>query len=471
MNFVVFSNASVMLLFGAVMALLAVIYPATASDFAEAAFLCGTVGTMLLIASRRDTAEVTRIHGFLQTTTVWLTSSLVGALPLIMWGMSPTDAVFESISGLTTTGATVISGLDTMPRAILMWRAVLQGFGGVGFVVTGIALLPFLRTGGMQLFRTESSDKGEKELRSATRFALATLVVYLGLIVLCGLVYHLLGMSVFDAVTHAMTTLSTGGYSNYDASFGHFASPALQWSGTLFMLLGGLPFAWYIRAAVRRTLRSEQVYALMVMLSVVIAALTAFVVLTTDRTVADALRATAFNVVSVVTTTGYATEDYTLWGPFAAAVFFGLTAMGGCTGSTAGGAKMMRWVIAVRATRAALRRIRFPHRIVVLHYEGRPVTPDVITGVMSFFMFYFLTVVALAALLALNELDFATAVSGSLTAIANVGPGLGKIIGPAGNFATLDPVSKLLLAFGMFVGRLEMLTVYVLFTRAYWAEV
>ena len=385
--------------------------------------------------------------------------------------MSAVDAIFESFSGLTTTGATVMSGLDQAPRGILMWRAALQAFGGIGFVVTGMALLPFLRSGGMQLFRTESSDKGEKELATAAHFAGMTVTVYLALIGLCAVTYHIGGMNVFDAITHALTTLSTGGFSNYDASFGHFESPFLQWSGTIFMLMGGLPFVWYFKALRRGQWQSEQVVLLLRTLAVVIVGLTAWLVWTSGRSFFDALTAVAFNVISVVTTTGYATEDFDTWGPFAIAVFVTLTAMGGCTGSTAGGAKMMRWIILWRAIRAAILRIRSPHGVFSIRYEGRTVNDDVMMGVIAFFTFYLLTVGILATLLEMLGLDFQTAITGALTAVANVGPGSGDIIGPAGNFAPLGPDAKLLLVFGMYAGRLEMMTVYVLFSRAFWREV
>ena len=471
MNLVAIVNAAVMLMFAGVMGLVALIYPDTRAVFGEGFVLAGALGLFLIAASLGRRRPLTRVQTFVLTSSVWLTGGLAGALPLEIWGMPMVDAVFESISGLTTTGATVMSGLDTLPHGILLWRAVLQAFGGVGFIVTGMALLPVLSTGGMQLFRTESSDKGEKELRNAAQFALATMAVYVGLIGLCGLVYHLGGMGVFDAATHAMTTLSTGGYSNYDSSFGHFQSPFLQWTGTVFMLLGGLPFAWYIRAAYRRQFRSEQVVWLLRTLAGAIGVLALWLWLTSGRGFWESLRVVAFNVISVVTTTGYATEDFLAWGPFAVAMFFFLTAMGGCTGSTAGGAKMMRWIIFFRAVKSSVRKIHSPHAVSPIRYEGRQVGDDVLRGVATFFLFYFLTIAVLAAALALGGLDFLTSISGAMTAVANVGPGVGDIIGPAGNFASLDNLEKMLLVFGMFVGRLEMLTVYVLFTGAFWREV
>ncbi len=470
MSFVVFINGLVLMFFAGLMALDALLFPGTAGPFATAAVLVGLAGAAMSLATSSRAAKLHRLHTFLLTSTVWLTAALAGAVPLHLWSMPATDALFEAMSGITTTGSTVMSGLDTTPRGVILWRAMLQAVGGVGFIVTGIALLPILRVGGMQLFRTESSDKGEKELRNAAVFASLTLRIYLGLMVLCAFVYMAGGMSAFDAVTHAMTTLSTGGYSGYDASFGHFRSAFLQWSATLFMLLGALPFAWYIRAFFRRSLASEQVKMLVLTLAAVILGLSAWLVLTRDLALAEALRLVAFNVVSVVTTTGYATTDYTVWGPFAAAAFFVLTAVGGCTGSTSGGAKALRWVLFARSVTSQVRRIASPHRIARIHYEGRPVEDDVISGVIAFFVLFVLTFSALATTLTLLGLDVVTATSGALTALANVGPGIGDIIGPAGNFATIGDPAKLVLVAGMFLGRLEMMTVFVLLTPLFWRE-
>lgn len=470
MNFVIFVNGAVILFAAVLMGLVALIFPATAEVFGLSFGMAASLGAMLMLVTWGRFGEILRAHTFLLTGTVWLSAAGAGALPLWLWQLSPMDAVFEAMSGITTTGSTVMSGLDSTPRGILMWRAILQAMGGVGFVVTGMALLPILRVGGMQLFRTESSDKGEKELRSATGFAVATLGIYLGLIGLAAVVYAIGGMSIFDAITHAMTTLSTGGYSNYDASFGHFESPFLQWAGTFFMLAGGLPFVWYIRVYTRRVFHSEQVAAMLWSLGVTIAVMTGYMLVMTDLNLFDALRKVSFNVVSVVTTTGYATEDYLAWGPVAAVVFFLLTPVGGCTGSTAGGAKAMRWIIFARLTAERIRSIHSPHRVTVTKFEGRPVSDDVLAGVMGFFFFYLATVAGIALVLGLSGLDISTAVSGALTAVANVGPGVGDTIGPAGNFATLSPFEKGVLAFGMYAGRLEMLTVFVLFTPAFWRE-
>lgn len=470
MSFVIFINGLVMVFFAALMGVVALIFPDTSMMFEEVALLSGFMGGALALVSSPSTESLRPLHTFLLTSSVWMVAALCGALPLYAYDLSLTDAVFEAMSGITTTGSTVMSGLDDTPHGIILWRAILQAVGGVGFIVTGIALLPILKVGGMQLFRSESSETGERELRNATMFASATLQIYFALIVVCGGLYYLGGMSAFDAVTHAMTTLSTGGYSGYDASFGHFDSAFLQWTCTLFMLCGALPFSWYIRGLRHGIWKSEQVSAMLICLAAAIAILSAWLMYTRGEGLFDALRLVAFNVVSVVTTTGYATTDYTLWGPFAVVAFFVLTASGGATGSTAGGAKAMRWLVAYRALKAQIRRSHAPHRITTVKYEGRPVAPDALSGVIAFFVLYAASFGVLASLLSFFGQDMTTAITGALTALANVGPGMGDIIGPAGNFATLNTPSKLVLTFGMYLGRLEMATVFALFAPLFWRE-
>ncbi|QIE57320.1 TrkH family potassium uptake protein [Pikeienuella piscinae] len=470
MPFVVFVNGVTLIFAAALMGLTALIFPQDAYVFGMSAFLTATFGLLITLATAKAPPTTGRVHGFLLTTSVWLTAALAGALPLHLSSLPAVDALFEAMSGITTTGSTVMTGLDGAAHGVLFWRALLQCLGGVGFIVTGIALLPFLRVGGMQLFRTESSDKGDKALSTAAKVASATLLIYFLLIALCCIAYAIGGMSFFDALTHAMTTVSTGGYANYDASFGHFTNPFLHWTATLFMLLGAFPFVWYIRLWTRGFYRSEQVAVMCVSLCAVIVLLAIWLSVAQDIPSLIALRLAAFNVVSVVTTTGYASDDYTLWGSFAVAAFFALTAIGGCTGSTAGGAKFMRWIVLARSAANLARRVRQPHAVLSLRYEGRPLADDVLGGVISFFTFYVGTFALLAFALGLTGLDNWTAISGALTALANVGPGIGEVIGPAGNFASLDNDAKLLLVFGMFAGRLEMLTVYVLFTGAFWRE-
>ncbi len=471
MRLVAFINGLVILFVAVLMLLVAVLFDDTRGLFAEAGILVGLVGGVVsLSVLGADPGEFRRSHTFILTSTVWLSASFAAAVPLYFWGLAPADAVFEAFSAVTTTGSTVMSGLDSTARGILLWRAMMQSLGGIGFVVAGMALLPVLRVGGMQLFRTESSDRSGKEFGAARNVALATLAIYLGLIGLCMVVYLLGGMGPFDAVVHALTTLATGGFSNYDASFGHFDSAFLQWAATFFMLAGGLPFMWYLRMIRRREFASEQVRMMLSSLALVIGGLTLWLIWSSDTHPFEALRMVAFNVISVVTTTGYATTDYTAWGPLAMVVFFGLTAVGGATGSTAGGVKAMRWIIMGRAIAVGVRRVVYPHGVFSIRYEGRTVERDVVDGVMAFFTFFIVSVAVIAVGLSLMGLDLETAISGALTAIANVGPGIGDTIGPAGNFSSLGDGAKILLAFGMYVGRLEMMTVYALLLPVFWRD-
>ncbi len=471
MTFVAFINGVLLVAMGALMGANALIFPETRGLFGEAAAVTLLVGVAICAATLNRRGRLNRLHSFVLTGSTWITAALAGAVPLWQWGLSPTDAFFEAMSGITTTGSTVMTGLDETAHGILLWRALLQWIGGVGFIVAGIALLPIMRVGGMQLFQTESSEKGGKELASSALFATATIWVYVTLTGLCTLVYISGGMTRFEALAHALTTVSTGGYSTSDSSFGLFESAYLQWMATGFMLAGALPFAWYIRVLNRRVLRSEQVEALVTTLAVVIAVLTLWRVAIGGAPLLESLRLVAFNVVSVVTTTGYATTDYTTWGPFAAAAFLCLTAMGGCTGSTAGGAKMMRWTLFLRSTIVQLRQIHSAHGVFLIRYEGRPVGSDVLGGVMTFFFFYAMTILGVALGLGMFGLDLTTAISGAMTAVANVGPGIGDIIGPSGTFASLPDGPKWLLAFGMYAGRLEMFTVFVLMTPTYWRDI
>jgi trk system potassium uptake protein TrkH len=334
-----------------------------------------------------------------------------------------------------------------------------------------VAILPYLRVGGMQLFRTESSDRSEKVLPGAAQIAAAITRIYVLLTALCALAYWSCGMTAFEAVNHAFATVSTGGYSTFDASFGHFEQPALHWFAILFMLAGSLPFVLYVQAMNRKRLSllwQSQVRALVVFLAVIIGGLSTWLSLSKELDFLTALRLVAFNVVSVVTTTGFASTDYTLWGAPAVICFFFLTYIGGCTGSTAGGLKIFRFQVMSAATLIQARRLVHPHAIYVARYEGRPLPEDVMVSVANFVLLYVSSAVFLSVALGCLGLDFITAVSGAATALANVGPGLGPTIGPAGNFASLPDLAKWLLAAGMLLGRLEILTCLILFMPAFW---
>jgi trk/ktr system potassium uptake protein len=442
--------------------------PRDADPFLLAAALTAFAAGGLYLSCRGRGYEIRRREAYLLTSGAWIALSVFAALPFVFSGLGVTDAVFESVSGLTTTGSTVLSGLDDLSPALLLWRALLQWAGGIGIIVTSIAILPLLRVGGMQLFRTESSDQSEKEMPRATMVAGTTLWVYAGLSVACAAAYWAAGMSGFDAVTHAMTTVSTGGYSTHDSSMGFFNSPLIYWIGAVFMLAGGLPFVLYMRVVRKGSFASVQARSLLIFLLVVIAVLTIWRLSSAEIPLFEALTQVTFHVVSIVTTTGYATEDYTTWGAFAVVLFFFLTFSGGCTGSTSGGLKIMRFIVLFKMIRIQFRSIVFPHGVFAVKYENELLKNDVKESVGVFIFMFLSSVFVLALLLQIDGLDFATSVSGAVTAIANVGPGIGSTIGPAGNFATLPDVAKWLLAIGMLFGRLEFLTLLVLLTPTYW---
>jgi trk system potassium uptake protein TrkH len=442
--------------------------------FAKAAAISVFVGGLIAAgAGRRGALRFTQREGFLLTAVAWFGATAFGALPFIFAELkaSLTDAIFEAASGLTTTGSTVFDGLVKFPQGLLLWRAMLQGIGGVGMVVMAVAILPFLGVGGMQIFRAESSDRYDKPLPRAAQVATATVLAYLTLFALCTATFWTFGMSFFDAVTHAMPAVSTGGFANYDESFAYFKSPALEWAATLFMFLGACPLVLYVWMALglpRELFRDSQVRAFAAVIVVASLAIAAWLVLARGTPAADALRLAAFNVVSVITTTGFASADYNQWGAFAGVVFVALMFIGGCTGSTAGGMKVMRFEILGKLGFMAMKKLVHRRRVYRMTYQGKPVSEDVVMSVTVFCFVYFMSFALLAAGLAATGLDFVTAISGAAQAIGNIGPGLGDIIGPAGNFKTLPDPAKWLLTAGMLVGRLEFMAVLVLLTRRFW---
>jgi trk system potassium uptake protein TrkH len=409
---------------------------------------------------------------FLLTVVSWVAFSAFSALPFMfsVLHLSYTDAFFETVSGITTTGSTVLVGLDDMHHDVLLWRALLQWMGGIGIIVMAIAVLPFLRIGGMRLFQTESSDKSDKITARSANVAKSIGTVYVGLTACCVAAYYVSGMTLFEAVTHAMTTLSTGGYSTSDMSLAHFSAGA-QWVAIVFMLSGSIPFVLYIRMLKGETgvvLNSSQVRTMFVLLAVVIGAMSVWRWETAQVPLLDALREVAFNVVAVLTTTGYSNADYNQWGNVAIASFFFLTFVGACSGSTSGGIKIFRFQIASRLLSSQIRQLVHPYGIFPTQYNDRPINDEIVRSVVGFSFFYAISVAVVTAGLSLFGLDFLTSISGAATALANVGPGLGDIIGPVGNFSSLPDAAKWLLCAGMIMGRLEILTVLVILSPSFW---
>lgn len=409
---------------------------------------------------------------FLITSFVWTIASAFAALPFMFINhISFTDAYFETMSGITTTGSTVLSGLDDMAPSILLWRSLLQWLGGVGFIVMAVAVLPMLNVGGMKLFQTESSDWSDKSSPRAKSVAINIVWVYLTLTCLCLIGYMLTGMDLFDAINHSFTTLSTGGYSTSDGSMNHFSNGA-HWVGSLFMFLGGLPFLLFVAALRKQKLsilvKDAQVkgFAYAVIAAALSVAL--WLVFTRHYQVLDALRVSFFNVISVMTTTGFGLEDFTAWGSLPAVIFAFLMISGACSGSTAGGVKIFRFQVAASLLNNQVMRLIHPSGVFVQRYNGRPVNDDIVRSVVAFALTFAITIIIIAGSLSAMGLDPITSITGAMTAVANVGPGMGDVIGPTGNFAGLPDAAKWLLSFGMLLGRLEILTILVLFFPAFW---
>jgi len=397
-----------------------------------------------------------------------------GALPFYFGATqaSIVDAFFEAVSGLTTTGSTVFSGLETLPRGLLLWRGILQWLGGIGIIVVAMVFLPELRVGGMQVFRAEAFDTMGKILPRATAIAAQISGIYVFITLACFTAYLAVGLDIFDAFVHALTTVSTGGFSNYDASFGTFSGPA-EYVATAFMLLAALPFVRYVQMIngnMFAIFSDSQVRSFLIVIAVLVG-MTSFVLVSVfPHHHEQALREALFNIVSIISGTGYASVDYMAWGGFLISMFFFIGLIGGCAGSTACSVKIFRYQIMLASIKSQLQRIHSPNGVFVPRFDGRPISEDVLNSVMSFFVIFFVSLGGLAILLGMTGLDFVTALSGAATAIANIGPGLGDTIGPAGNFSQLNDVAKWLLIAGMLVGRLELMAVYILFTIKFWRQ-
>lgn len=441
--------------------------------FLESGLITLLTGGLIALACANGVREnLTLQQTFLLTTGVWAALPLFGALPFMLGetGSNFTDAYFEAMSGLTTTGSTVLTELETLPKGLLLWRGLLQWLGGIGVIVMAMVFLPELRVGGMQIFRSEAFDTMGKILPRATQIASSISTIYVTLTLACAGCYLALGMNPFDATVHAMTTVSTGGFANYDASFGNFQG-APEYVASVFMVLAALPFVRYVQMVGGQRFvltRDAQVRAFLWTIGVLTAFTAVLLVWIFPHHPEQAVREALFNITSIMTGTGYASVDYMQWGPVLITMFFYIGLIGGCAGSTTCSVKIFRYQLLFASIRVQLKRIVAPHGVFVPRYDGRPVTRDVMSSVMSFFVFFVVTLGVLAVALSLTGLDFITSVSGAATALANVGPGLGPMIGPAGNFAGLGDTAKWILSFAMLAGRLELLAVFALFTVRFW---
>ncbi len=437
--------------------------------------LVAAIGLQMFLANRDTSDSLNLRQAFLLTSLAWIILPAAAALPL--WaselGISYTDAYFEAMSGLTTTGSTILTGLDDAPPGILLWRGLLQWLGGIGIIVMAVAVLPMLRIGGMQLFRTESFNTADNIIPRARQLSFAITGAYIGFTALCALLLMMAGMPTFDAIIHGMTTIATGGFSTSDGSIGSFDSAAIDAIVILFMIIGSIPFVLYLQVLRGRTLaiwRDEQVRVFLFTLSILCFCVIVWLVIWKGFNWFDAARYGSFNIISIMTGTGFATTDYGAWGSFSASLFFFVMLIGGCAGSTSCGIKIFRFMVLFKSMKSWMSRMVQPNGIFIARYNRNPISEGVVSSVMSFFVLFLFSLITLAIALTLTGLDWITALSGASTALANVGPGLGDIIGPASTFEAVPDSAKWLLSAGMLLGRLELFTILVMITPGFWRD-
>jgi trk system potassium uptake protein TrkH len=443
--------------------------------FLQCAIITGLVGGLVALSSANGVSEALNIRQtFVLTTSVWVLLPLFGALPFILGptDASTVDAVFEAMSGFTTTGSTVMVGLEELPAGLLLWRGIMQWLGGIGMIVMAMVFLPELKVGGMQVFRSEAFETMGKILPRAAEIARGISVIYVGMTLACAAAYLVVGMTPFDAVVHAMTTVSTGGFANYDSSFGAFGAGA-HYVAVIFMLGSALPYVRYVQfvaGEVRPLFMDSQIRTFLAIITLSTLVVSFTVTMRFGSFDELVFREALFNVTSIITGTGYASVDYMTWGEFAITLIFFLGLIGGCAGSTSCSVKVFRYQILFASIKAEIRQLHSPHGIFTPRFEGRPLTNEVLDAVMAFFGTFVLSLGVFAVALNLTGLDALTSISGAATALANIGPGLGPIIGPAGNFAPLDDTAKWILTLAMLIGRLELMVVLVLFTLRFWRD-
>ena len=450
------------------------IYGEENTAFLPSASVTAFIGILLVLTNLEESRKLNLQQAFLLTTLSWLSIAIFGCLPFLFSNLdlSFVDAFFESMSGITTTGSTVITNLDDVSKSILIWRAILQWLGGIGVIVMAITILPLLNVGGMQLFRMESSDTTEKILPKTREITLIISIIYLALTFACGISYWTAGMNIFDSIAHSMTTIATGGFSTYSDSIGYFKNPKIEIISIIFIVLGSIPFIAYlkfVKGDKKVFLKDTQIKGLVYILIISVLLMFFYLMLSNkDYSFAENLRISTFNVVSILSGTGYVTTDFSLWGKFPLVFFLFLMFVGGCAGSTTCGIKIFRFQILGHFIINQIKKLVYPHGVFSTKYNNEKISNTFIYSIITFVFLYFFIFFILAALLSINGLDFITAISGSASAISNVGPGLGDVIGPNGNFSDLPNFSKLSLSLGMLLGRLELFAVLVLFFPSFW---
>ena len=433
-------------------------------------------GLTLVLSTRGDReTKVTMQDTFLLTTLSWIVICIFGALPFYLssFNFSLTDSIFESMSGVTTTGSTIVNNVEVLSHGILLWRSLLQWVGGVGIIVMAISILPVLQVGGMQVFRTESSDNAEKILPRTAQIAMAVVIIYVILTSLCAIAYWLFGMPFFDSIAHSMTTIATGGFSTKNNSLASFNSNSLEYVSCLFMILSSLPILVYLEAArggASKLFSDTQILTFLNIVLVSSLLVILYLWFFDIKDLEESIRLGLFNVISIITGTGYTTDNYNTWGPFPIyLLFFGMF-IGGCAGSTTCGIKVFRLQILLETLKIQIQKLLHPHGVFVPHFNHKKVEEQVTSSVMSYFFIFILIFIGITLLLSMTELDFVTSLSAAATSLANVGPGLGNTIGPDNTFQSIPEISKWILIASMLLGRLEILTVLVIFLPTFWKK-
>ena len=446
----------------------------TAAVFGQAFVTTAVSGVILWLSTRQTNTELQIRDGFLITAAFWIVLGGYGALPFIFSdaiSVSVTDAIFESVSGLTTTGATVLVGLDDLPQSLLLYRQLLQWLGGIGIIVLAVAVLPMLGIGGVQLYRAESTgpSKDSKLTPRITSTAKALFSIYLGLTVACAVAYKVAGMTTFDAISHAFSTIAIGGFSTHDASMGYFNSDPILLIASVFMLISAINFGLHFIALQKQDITiyrqdsETKFFAWVIAMAVVISCITLGFSgqFSTDYSLVHGV----FQTISIATTTGFTSKDFSLWPSFLPIFLLMLSVMGACVGSTGGGMKAMRILLIFRQGMRELRQLLHPNAVIPLKLDHRRVRPEVVSAVWSFFAVYMFSFIVLVLAMLTTGLDFLSAVSAVMASLNNLGPGLGEV---ASNYAGVTDPGKLILCIAMLLGRLEIFTLLILFTATFW---
>ena len=442
-------------------------------QFFYSSILTFIIGLVFFLSFRKEKNKINIRQAFVLTILSWLLLAFFGSIPFIYTSslLSYSDAFFESVSGITTTGATVINNLDELPEGILVWRSLLQWFGGIGIIVLAMAILPTLQIGGMQLLHMEHDDPYEKTIPKINRFVLELFSLYICLSIVCGLLYFINGMNAFDSFIHAMTTISTGGFSNYNQSFSYFNSIQIELVSILFMIIGSLPFVLYLQFIHQKQksfVIDDQIKLFFIILLSIVLVSAIWLHINHSQDIISSIRVSLFNITSILTGTGYTSNNYSNWGSFGTLVMIMIMFIGGCAGSTTGGIKIFRLQILFRGAINQIKKLTQPHAVLLMRFNGKTVNDNTYNSVMGFFFMYILLFIISALSLSFFKIDFLTALSASASAISNVGPGLGEIIGPSGNYFALENGAKWILSLTMIIGRLEIFTVLVLLSVNFW---